>query len=147
MTTVVIGVDPAKRSHSMAVVDDREQQLAALTVVNDSAGYRDMLRLAKRWPQRTWAVEGASGVGTHLRSGWYPTARVLDVPPKLSARARIFDTGHGHKNDPADARLCRRAHGVIAGSRSGSVLAPALVVRGRRAYRRGEHGRCGRCGR
>jgi len=26
---------------------------------------------------------------------------VLDVPPKLSTRARICDTGHGHKNDRA----------------------------------------------
>ncbi len=66
MTAVVIGVDPAKRSHSMAVLDARENQLAALTVVNDSAGYRDMLRLAKLWPQRMWVVEGAGGVGVQL---------------------------------------------------------------------------------
>ncbi len=30
--------------------------------------------------------------------------QVLDVPPKLSTRARIFDRGHGRKSDPADAR-------------------------------------------
>ncbi|MBW3640397.1 MAG: hypothetical protein KY451_11190, partial [Actinobacteria bacterium] len=29
---VVIGVDPAKRSHAMAVLDEREEQLAALQV-------------------------------------------------------------------------------------------------------------------
>jgi transposase len=29
---------------------------------------------------------------------------VLDVPPKLSTRARIFDVGHGRKSDPGDAR-------------------------------------------
>ena len=28
----------------------------------------------------------------------------MDVPPKLSTRARIFDVGHGRKNDPGDAR-------------------------------------------
>ena len=28
---------------------------------------------------------------------------VLDVPPKLSARARMFSTGQGHKTDATDA--------------------------------------------
>ena len=105
MAAVVIGVDPAKRSHAMAVLDEREQQLAALQVVNDSAGYRDMLRLAKRWPARMWAVEGAGGVGVQLAQRLIADGEtVIDVPPKLSTRARIFDVGHGRKNDPTDAR-------------------------------------------
>jgi transposase len=105
VTAVMIGVDPAKRSHAMAVLDSSEQQLAALQVVNDSAGYRDMLRLAKRWPQRTWAVEGAGGVGVQLAQRLVADGEtVIDVPPKLSTRARIFDVGHGRKNDPADAK-------------------------------------------
>jgi hypothetical protein len=29
---------------------------------------------------------------------------VVDVPAKLSARARVFATGQGRKNDPVDAR-------------------------------------------
>jgi len=29
---------------------------------------------------------------------------VVDVPAKLAARARLFDTGNGRKTDPADAR-------------------------------------------
>jgi transposase len=102
---VMIGIDPAKHSHAMAVLDGAERQLAALQVANDSDGYRAMLRLARRWPQRTWAVEGASGVGTHLAQRLVADGEtVLDVPPKLSTRARMLDTGHGRKNDPADAR-------------------------------------------
>ena len=102
---VMIGLDPAKHSHAMAVLDSAERQLAALQVANDNDGYRAMLRLARRWPQRTWAVEGASGVGTHLAQRLLTDGEsVLDVPPKLSTRARIFDTGHGRKNDPTDAR-------------------------------------------
>ena len=105
MTAVMIGVDPAKRSHAMAVLDRNEDQLAALQVVNDSAGYRDMLRLARRWPQRTWAVEGAGGVGVQLAQRLVADGEsVVDVPPKLSTRARMFDVGHGRKNDPVDAR-------------------------------------------
>ncbi|MFN2522268.1 MAG: IS110 family transposase [Mycobacteriales bacterium] len=105
VAAVVIGVDPAKRSHAMAFLDEREQQLAALQVLNDSAGYRDMLRLAKRWSQRTWAVEGAGGVGVQLAQRLVEDGEtVIDVPPKLSTRARIFDVGHGRKNDSTDAR-------------------------------------------
>ena len=105
MAAVMIGVDPAKRSHAMAVLDERENQLAALQVGNDSAGYRDMVRLARRWPERTWAVEGAAGVGVQLAQRLVADGEtVLDVPPKLSTRARIFDVGHGRKNDPGDAR-------------------------------------------
>ena len=105
MTAVVIGVDPAKRTHAMAVLDEREEQLASLEVGNDSAGYRAMLGLAKRWRNRVWAVEGAGGVGVQLAQRLVADGeRVLDVPPKLSTRARIFDRGHGRKNDPSDAR-------------------------------------------
>jgi hypothetical protein len=75
MTAVMIGVDPAKRSHAMAVLDRDEEQLAALEVRNDSAGYKDMLRLAKRWPQRRWAIEGAGGAGFSSRSVSSRTAR------------------------------------------------------------------------
>ena len=102
---VMIGLDPAKHSHAMAVLDGAERQLAALQVANDNEGYRAMMLLARRWPQRTWAVEGASGVGTHLAQRLVADGEtVLDVPPKLATRARIFDTGHGRKNDPTDAR-------------------------------------------
>jgi transposase len=105
MTAVMIGVDPAKRSHAMAVIDDREKSLATLQVGNDSAGYREMLRLARRWPERTWAVEGAAGIGVQLAQRLVADGEtVIDVPPKLSTRARIFDVGHGRKNDPGDAR-------------------------------------------
>ncbi len=66
MTAVMIGVDPAEPSHGMAVLDSNENELAALQISNDNDGYRKMLRLAKRWKQRTWAVEGAGVVGVHL---------------------------------------------------------------------------------
>ncbi len=105
MTAVMIGVDPAKRSHAMAVLDGNENEQAMLQVRNDNDGYREMLRLAKRWKQRTWAVEGAGGVGVQLAQRLVADGEtVVDVPPKLATRAPIFDTGRGRKNDPGDAR-------------------------------------------
>ena len=88
MAAVMIGVDPAKRSHAMAVLDEREHQLAALQVGNDSAGYRDMVRLARRWPERTWAVEGAAGVGVQLAQ-----RLVADGESVLGCAAQAVDPG------------------------------------------------------
>src|SRR5580698_2079302 len=101
MAAVVIGVDPAKRSHAVEVIDDRELTLATLQVVNDNDGYRRLRVLARRWPEHTWAVEGAGGVGRQLAQRLVADGEpVLDVPPKLSTRVRAMTTGHGRKTDP-----------------------------------------------
>ena len=105
MTAVVIGVDPAKRTHAMAVLDEREGQLAVLQVGNDSARLPRHARAGK-----AVAEPGLGDRGRRRRRGAASQRlvadgeSVLDVPPKLSTRARIFDRGHGRKNDPSDAR-------------------------------------------
>jgi hypothetical protein len=40
LAEVVIAVDPAKRSHTLEVLDGRERVLATLRVQNTTAGYR-----------------------------------------------------------------------------------------------------------
>src|SRR6202035_1406070 len=64
-----------------------------------------LVEWAAAWPQRTWAVEGAGGLG-HLPARQLLPAgeRVLDVPPKLGARVRLLAAGDTNKNDPGDAR-------------------------------------------
>ena len=64
-----------------------------------------LLQWAARWPERSWAIEGASGLG-HLLAQQLLAAgeRVLDVQPKLAARVRLLNTGQVNKNDPNDAR-------------------------------------------
>ena len=58
----------------------------------------------KAWPQRIWAVEGANGAGRPLAQRLVATGeRVVDVPAKLAARVRLFDTGHNRKTDALDA--------------------------------------------
>jgi transposase len=105
MTAVVIGVDPAKRSHAIEVIDERERTLAAEQFVNDNDGYRQMRALGRRWSKRVWAVEGAGGVGRQLAQRLVADGEsVVDVPAKLSTRVRAMSTGHGRKNDPTDAR-------------------------------------------
>jgi transposase len=49
-------------------------------------------------------VEGANGIGRPLAQRLITAGeRVLDVPAKLAARARVFDTGQGRKTDATDA--------------------------------------------
>src|SRR5262249_12533195 len=51
------------------------------------------------------AVEGATGVGALLAQQLVSVGEtVLDVPPALSARARLLDAGRNDKTDQHDAR-------------------------------------------
>jgi transposase len=62
------------------------------------------MQVAPQWPERIWAVEGANGIGRLLTQRLLADGeRVLDVPAKLAARARVFDTGQGRKTDATDA--------------------------------------------
>ncbi|MGN6131250.1 MAG: IS110 family transposase, partial [Nocardioidaceae bacterium] len=104
MEHVVIGVDPHKLSATIEVVDDREQLLGSGRFTTDRAGYAAMRRYAKAWPDRVWAVEGSNGAGRPLAQRLLEDGeQVVDVPAKLAARVRLFDTGHSRKTDARDA--------------------------------------------
>ena len=101
---VVIGVDPHKASVTLEARDTREILRASGTFPTTTAGYRAMIQVARQWPRRIWAVEGARGVGRALVARLLAGGeRVVDVPAKLSARSRVFDTGQGRKTDAHDA--------------------------------------------
>ena len=101
---VIIGVDPHKLSATIEVVDHQEKLLGAGRFTTDKAGYAAMRTYAKAWPDRVWAVEGANGVGRPLAQRLLEAGeRVVDVPAKLAARVRLFDTGHNRKTDALDA--------------------------------------------
>jgi transposase len=104
MEHVIIGVDPHKLSATIEVVDEREKLLGSGRFTTDQAGYTAMRRYAKNWPNRVWAVEGANGTGRPLAQRLLEAGeRVVDVPAKLAARVRLFDTGHNRKTDALDA--------------------------------------------
>jgi transposase len=105
MAAVMIGVDPHKGSHTAVAIGASEELLGQLRVRACAAQAQRLLAWAKAWPQRTWAVEGAGGLG-HLLSQQLVAAgeHVLDVPPKLAARVRLLGSGSTDKNDPNDAR-------------------------------------------
>ena len=102
---VMIGAGPHKGSHTAVVIDRAEKVLGQVRVRASAAQAERLLEWAMAWPKRTWAVEGAAGMG-HLLAQQLLAAgeRVLDVQPKLGARVRLLATGATNKNDPNDAR-------------------------------------------
>ncbi|MCE0488415.1 IS110 family transposase [Ornithinimicrobium sediminis] len=103
MDEVVIGMDPHKASVTIEARDRREVLRATGRFGTDTRSYRSMLKVAAQWPRRVWAVEGANGIGRPITQRLLADGeRVLDVPAKLAARARVFDTGQGRKTDATD---------------------------------------------
>ena len=87
MAAVMIGVDPHKGSHTAVAIGPAEEPMGQLRVRACTAQAERLVAWAVAWPERTWAVEGAAGLG-HLLSQQLLAAgeRVLDVQPKLGAR-------------------------------------------------------------
>ncbi|HEY5249895.1 MAG TPA: transposase [Dermatophilaceae bacterium] len=104
MEQVIIGVDPHKLSATIEVVDEHERKLGDGRFPTDRAGYTAMQAYVTAWPARVWAVEGANGAGRSLAQRLLEAGEiVVDVPAKLAARVRLFDTGHNRKTDAHDA--------------------------------------------
>jgi transposase len=101
----IIGIDPHKGSHTAAVLDEREALIGELRVEADRRQRDRLLAFAAPFEPRTWAIEAAGGLGALLAQQLVAVGEtVVDVPPALSARARLLDSGHTDKTDPHDAR-------------------------------------------
>jgi transposase len=100
----MIGIDPHKGSHTAVAIDAAEAQLGTLQVRASAGQAGALIGWAAAWPARTWAVEGAGGLG-HLLAQQLVAAGelVLDVQPKLGSRVRLLSSGKSNKNDPNDA--------------------------------------------
>src|SRR5438105_5194840 len=60
---VMIGVDPHKGSHTAVVVGEAEQSLGELRVRSGPSQVDRLLAWAEAFPERTWAMENATGLG------------------------------------------------------------------------------------
>lgn len=111
-------MDPHKRSATIEVMAGDESVLGGSRFATDSFGYAAMLAYTDRWPQRVWAVEGCAGIGKHVAMRLLADGEeVIDVPPKLSARTRVFATGQGRKTDATDAHSVALVGTRISGLR------------------------------
>jgi transposase len=125
MAAVMIGVDPHKGSHTAVVIGPAEEPLGELRVRASAAQAGKLVEWAGAWPERTWAVEGAGGLGHLLARQLVAVGElVLDVQPKLASRVRLLQAGDVNRNDPNDAR---------------SVAVAALRSRARREVTADDH--------
>ncbi|PVX59513.1 transposase IS116/IS110/IS902 family protein [Rhodococcus globerulus] len=67
---------------------------------SDTRGVHTPLTWSKTWPQQTWAIENAEGLGHHLAQ-WLLAAgeSVLDIPTTATARVRQLSKSSRRKND------------------------------------------------
>ena len=108
----VIGVDPHRDTHALAVVDVRSGGVVfEATAITDGEGYESVLRLANQHAlgRRAFAVEGTGSFGAGLaRFLVSHEERVLEVGPLRRER-------QSGKSDALDA--IRAARGVLAQTR------------------------------
>jgi transposase len=115
---VVIGMDPHKRSVTIEVMTADESILGGGRFGTDQAGFAAMRRYVSQFTDRVWAIEGCRGIGHHVAMRLLAAGEeIVDVPPKLSARTRVFATGQGRKTDATDAHSVALVGTRMAGLR------------------------------
>lgn len=109
---MLLGVDPHKSTHTATAVDPASnQQVGSLRIEASLAEYRRLLAWARRWPERTWVVENANGLGRHLAQWLIVRGEtVVDVPASATSRVRQLTRGGGRKNDRIDAAAAATAY-------------------------------------
>jgi len=142
---VVIGMDPHKRSVTIEVMLADESVVGGGRFDTTVEGYQALLEFVAAWPQRVWAIEGCEGIGRHIAHRLLADEQdIVDVPAKLSARARVFATGQGRKTDATDAHSVALVGTRMAGLRpvvSDEQLEVLQLLVDRRRSIREEHTR------
>ena len=101
---VIIGIDPHKASHTAVAVNGSEDEISRLKIRASRDQVAKLLTWAAPFPARTWAIEGAEGLGFLLAQQLVTAGEtVVDVPATLAARTRVLGAGRSNNNDPNDA--------------------------------------------
>lgn len=106
---IIIGIDAHKDTHTAVAVDEVGKQLAEITVAARDDGHLRLLRWARRFEQRRFAVEDCRHLTRRLEGALLTAGEgVVRVPPHLMARVRASSRQLG-KSDPIDALSVARA--------------------------------------
>ena len=112
-STVVLGIDAHKRTHTV-VVDEAGRQLGVRTTKSAfTAAHLELVRLADRFgTERRWAVEDCRPLSRRLEADLLAAGeQIVRVPPKLMAHARDSARTYG-KSDPIEARAALSEPGL-----------------------------------
>src|SRR6266508_5756236 len=83
---ISIGIDPHKSSHTAVAFDEAGHVLGELRVPANKATLRRLRSWAGTWPERTWAIEGAGGLGHLLAQQLVAAGEVaVDVPAAFAS--------------------------------------------------------------
>jgi len=115
-------MDPHKRSVTIEMMTPDEIVVGGGRFDTNEAGFAAMMRYVSTprpgREDRVWAVEGCNGIGHHVAMRLLAVGEeVVDVPPKFSARVRMFATGQGRKTDVTDAHSVALVGTRMAGLR------------------------------
>src|SRR5260221_2268612 len=103
MAVVMIGVDPHKGSHTAVAIGSDEERLGQLRVRASASQAQRLVKWAAAWPERTWAVEGAGGLG-HLLAQQLGAAggQERGGRAELGGPGRALGRRGRHEYQPAD---------------------------------------------
>ncbi|MET9031213.1 hypothetical protein ABZW96_37405 [Nocardia sp. NPDC004168] len=100
---MLICVDPLRCTHTATAVGPAPNSYCGSTRIDARVlGYRQLLAWAQ-WPERTWAVENAKGLGDHLALWLVSIREVVDVALAATALVRQLSRGGRRKNARIDA--------------------------------------------
>jgi transposase len=85
---VIIGVDPHKGSHTAVAISAGEDELAHKKVRACRTQVEQLLAWAEPFPTRTWAIEGADGMGYLLAQQLIATGEHVLTSPRPSRPER-----------------------------------------------------------
>ena len=106
---LIIGIDPHPPSHTAAVLDKNGQVLNHLTVSNNEAGLKKLLKWLKSYDVEICAIEGANNpFARNLSKKLMSSYEVVNVSPSLTSQYRSKRTNE--KNDEIDAENVARAY-------------------------------------
>src|SRR5258708_36583368 len=98
-----MGVDPHKGTPTAVAIGPAEVPLGELTVRASSDQASKLLEWAATWPERTWAVEGAGGLG-HVLAQQLLAASERRRPGITRSRPRSRRPGHAAWVAPSPGR-------------------------------------------
>jgi hypothetical protein len=114
---ITIGIDPHKSSLTAVSLDAAGGEIGQIRLAVDQDLGLQLLEWAQAWPQRQWAVEGATGLGRGVAQLLAAAGQsVLDVPAKLAARARLLGSGSSRKTTSPMPRRSPRSRNAISDS-------------------------------
>jgi hypothetical protein len=117
---VIIGIDPHKQSHTAVAIDAAEAQLGTLRVRASTGQASALVEWAAAWPDRTWAVEGAGGLGhllaqqlvaafsDHFKINIFMTCCSTSRTCSRRLAQKISEEGAGHMAGAGQASFCDR---------------------------------------